>query len=204
MINRKVLFLLMCVTMVVDHVGLVFFPGVIWWRLVGRVGFVLFVVGVGMGLRYTRDVLDYAGRLFVLGVMSQGLVWSLNGVVSLCCVWGFFLSALIWRSWCERDWLGLGVLLFVSGFIPVDYGMAWILGPVIIAGSGRWVGVAAACVSLLAAVCLGSVMQVFGVLGAVLVWRGVKESAGFPRWLVYGFYPVHIGVIICCRDMLCR
>ena len=81
-------------TMVVDHVGAFFFPGVGWLRVVGRLSFPLFAWLVANGARHTGDMWGYLRRLFVFAVVAQApfvltkrLVevnfWELNVLFSL-------------------------------------------------------------------------------------------------------------------------
>lgn len=59
------------VTMIIDHVGAIFFPSIMLLRVIGRIAFPLFCWGIAMGAEKTRDFNRYALRLLVLGVISQ-------------------------------------------------------------------------------------------------------------------------------------
>lgn len=76
------------VTMVVDHVGVVFFPGVTIFRVIGRIAFPLFCWGIATGAERTRNFNRYALRLLILGIVTQP----------------FFMKAL------SHQWLDLNVL----------------------------------------------------------------------------------------------
>jgi hypothetical protein len=65
--------LLAAATMVVDHVGVVFYPDDDWFRIVGRISFPLFVWLLVQGETYTRNVWQYGLRLATLGIVSQPL-----------------------------------------------------------------------------------------------------------------------------------
>ena len=58
-------------TMVVDHVGTVFFPQHPEFRWVGRLAFPIFCYCLTVGLMYTRDIRRYLGRLALFAVVSQ-------------------------------------------------------------------------------------------------------------------------------------
>ena len=47
------------VTMVVDHVGMLLFPGNIMFRVVGRVSFPLFCFLIVEGFYHTKDIKKY-------------------------------------------------------------------------------------------------------------------------------------------------
>lgn len=59
-------------TMIIDHVGVIFFPGNMWLRVIGRIAFPLFAWGIVVGAVYTRNLYNYAMRLFVLAAVCQG------------------------------------------------------------------------------------------------------------------------------------
>ena len=63
--------LLAAATMLIDHIGVVFFPDAIAWRIVGRLSFPLFVWLLVQGEAHTRDIWRYGLRLAVLGAVSQ-------------------------------------------------------------------------------------------------------------------------------------
>lgn len=57
--------------MIVDHVGIVLFPGVIEMRLLGRIAFPLFAWCICVGSEYTRSFPKYILRMLALFVISQ-------------------------------------------------------------------------------------------------------------------------------------
>lgn len=59
------------VTMLIDHLGVVFFPRIIELRVFGRIAFPLFCFGIVTGFMHTRDWRRYALRLAVAGVVAQ-------------------------------------------------------------------------------------------------------------------------------------
>lgn len=58
-------------TMLIDHVGLVFFPDQEWLRVIGRIAFPLYAFGIVQGYRYTSNLKRYFTRLAGLAVISQ-------------------------------------------------------------------------------------------------------------------------------------
>lgn len=59
------------VTMVIDHIGLFFFPHLIILRYIGRIAFPLFAWLIANGAYHTRDIKKYASRIFILALVSQ-------------------------------------------------------------------------------------------------------------------------------------
>lgn len=63
--------LLALALMLVDHAGLVFFPGQIWMRCLGRLAFPIFAFQAAEGYRYTRDFRRYCLRLTIFALISE-------------------------------------------------------------------------------------------------------------------------------------
>lgn len=63
--------LIAALTMLVDHVGVLFYPDVDWLRAIGRVSFPLFVWLLVQGEARTKNIWRYGLRLGLLGLVSQ-------------------------------------------------------------------------------------------------------------------------------------
>ncbi|MEA4898763.1 TraX family protein [Bacillota bacterium Meth-B3] len=59
------------ITMVIDHVGAVFYPGLTVMRIIGRIAFPIYAYCIAVGCVYTRNIAKYALRVLVLAVVSQ-------------------------------------------------------------------------------------------------------------------------------------
>lgn len=59
------------VTMLIDHTGAIFFPGVPEMRIIGRIAFPLYCFGIVMGFAHTRSWPKYALRLFIGALVTQ-------------------------------------------------------------------------------------------------------------------------------------
>jgi hypothetical protein len=63
--------LIAALTMLVDHIGVFFFPEQPLFRIIGRFSFPLFVWLLVQGERYTHNIWRYGWRLLALGILSQ-------------------------------------------------------------------------------------------------------------------------------------
>lgn len=57
--------------MLIDHIGLTFFPQDIIFRMIGRISFPLFAWAIAQGAFFTHDIKKYAWRLFLFALISQ-------------------------------------------------------------------------------------------------------------------------------------
>lgn len=69
--------ILAALLMVVDHIGVVFFPEQLVFRYIGRLSFPLFAWLVGQGEKYTKNFQSYLIRLIVWAGISQPLYYTL-------------------------------------------------------------------------------------------------------------------------------
>jgi hypothetical protein len=61
--------------MVIDHAAILFFPGIIVFRIIGRIAFPLFAFLITEGFRHTRSVKKYLFRLLLCAVLFQIPDW---------------------------------------------------------------------------------------------------------------------------------
>ncbi len=60
-----------CLTMLIDHMGAVLFPGEILWRIVGRIAFPIFAFLIVEGYFHTKSIKKYLLRLGLFAVFSE-------------------------------------------------------------------------------------------------------------------------------------
>ena len=64
-LSQEGLKLIACVTMLLDHMGAVFFPQNLWLRIIGRVAFPIYCFLLAEGVHHTRNPLRYGLRLLI-------------------------------------------------------------------------------------------------------------------------------------------
>ena len=70
-LSANVLKIIALVSMTIDHIGVIFFPSEIGWRIVGRLAFPLFAFFIAEGTKHTRNKLRYFLMIFALGVVCE-------------------------------------------------------------------------------------------------------------------------------------
>ncbi len=63
--------LIAILTMLVDHLGAVFFPQQEWMRIVGRLAFPIFAYCIAAGAAFTHSMPKYLGRMLIMAVIAQ-------------------------------------------------------------------------------------------------------------------------------------
>lgn len=215
-LNSNQLKLIALVTMTADHVGLMFFPQLLWLRAIGRLAFPIYAYMIAEGCRHTKSLPRYLMSLGLLAGVCQVVYFVAMGSVYQCIMVTFSLSVCLYMlarwAW-ERGLLGRLVLgaavaaVFVlTELLPqwlpntdygVDYGFLGVLLPVALALCPQkrqrlWVGAI-----LLGVMAAGSwYIQWFGLLAIPLLglYNGQRGS-GRLKWFFYGYYPAHLALL---------
>ena len=59
------------VSMIIDHVGFVFFPEMIIFQIIGRLSFPLYAYLIALGYSRTKNSIIYFFRVLVLAIVSR-------------------------------------------------------------------------------------------------------------------------------------
>lgn len=94
-LTGNVLKILAAIFMVVDHVGLIFFPSVKIFIIIGRLAYPIFAFMIAEGCYYTKNKVRYFLNLFVLGAICQIVLYLYCGLLYMCIFITFALSILI-------------------------------------------------------------------------------------------------------------
>lgn len=119
--------------MIVDHVGVVFFSGVMELRLLGRIAFPLYAWCLVVGSEYTRSLWKYALRLLLVGLISQP--FFMYGLGHTLMEWNIFATLFLGlaaiggireRKYYSQYWAP-ALALLISLAVKMDYGWKGIL-----------------------------------------------------------------------------
>ncbi len=140
-----ILKLIAIITMLIDHVGAIFFPFDMVFRIIGRLSFPVFAFLIAEGYTHTKDCKKYIQRIFLFAMISQipfylafneGITFSAADIPQYFFhdlnVLFTFLFALI-AIWCFENMnkivsiLVLIFLLLLSTAINTDYSYYGIL-----------------------------------------------------------------------------
>ena len=212
------------VSMALDHIGLLFFPDVALFRVLGRIAFPIFAYMIAEGCRYTKNRAKYLGMIAGMGVLFQAVfLVAMNSLYqgilitfSLAIITIFAIDGLIKSKKLWGRLAALGALAFVAFFVFVlprllvgtdfdlDYGLWGILLPVAVyfLPNRLWrvIGIAALLVVRaihysVFPVALGH-LQWFSLLAVPLLalYNGKRGSAKM-KYVFYIFYPAHLVIL---------
>lgn len=81
--------------MVVDHVGMLLFPGVLILRILGRLSFPIFAFMISEGCRYTKNKLRYFLTVFLSGGLMQTVFYLFSKSLNLNIFLTFSVSIIL-------------------------------------------------------------------------------------------------------------
>ena len=215
-LSQEELKLIACVSMLIDHIGAVFFPGMDIFRIIGRIAFPIYCFLLVEGAHYTRDPKKYALRLLIGAVLSEipfDLAFSGRINPESCSVMVTLLlgyGAIIAIKHVSGLWKGLVILPFflLAEILGTDYGgngitiIAWMAIVREMEHSKLW-RIAGLVVLLWFgyAIPIGPVrvpIELFGLAALIPIhfYRGEKRTGSAAvKWSFYLFYPVHLMIL---------
>lgn len=131
--DQSLLKLVAIITMVIDHVGVVFFPSQIIFRVIGRIAFPLFAWGIAVGAEKTKNWPLYALRLLIIGIVTQPFfmlalnhTWSQFNVMATLLLGLLAIVGIRYKWFLSQVWAPVLCLLLSAAF-QMDYGWRGVL-----------------------------------------------------------------------------
>ncbi len=221
-LSQEWLKLLACVTMLADHIGAIFYPGLFWLRGVGRLAFPIYCFLLVQGERHTKGPVGYGLRLMLGALVSEpvfdhlfygGATWQHQSVmVTLLIGYGMLRLMRIMKKsagilllaagclaaeLCNSDYGGWGVtLIWLLAVTPEDF-PGWLsrivgMGWIFWTMDSVWVPVGGYRVPV----------QMFGLLAVIpmLCYSGKKSTRNpWVQLVFYLFYPLHLAILLLVR-----
>jgi hypothetical protein len=135
--NTFTIKLIAITTMIIDHVGLFFFPHIFLFRVIGRLSFPLFAWLIANGAIHTKNSTTYAIRLLALALVAQIPFTLANQQINtspgeLNVVFTLFLGLvpiIVMQKTQKKIFWTLAIIgaIAISDALSTDYGTAGIL-----------------------------------------------------------------------------
>jgi hypothetical protein len=193
-------------TMLIDHIGYIFFPGELAWRYVGRIAFPIYCYGLVQGHIHTSSRARYLRRLLWIALIAQvpyNLALDPGG---WNVVFTLLLSAivLVILDKLPSLWFGIPVVIaavFLMDVLPLDYNAYGLLLVLIFRyARSYWLVLAHFVLNGFYLFYSGWLVQMVSILPTLFialtpgVW-GFLEKKRLPRWVWWSFYPAHLAVL---------
>lgn len=198
------------ITMLLDHIGQVFFPNIEAFTIIGRLALPLFAWGIATGFKRTSNFKMYAVRLFVLALISQyphDLLFN-SDYFNVCFT---LLAGLLVLKLYEAKISYLLKIPAVIGILAIAHSMYFEYGIY---------GIALITIFYIFEgkqylIILQAVVTVFGIrfynyypvqfvsiLAVIMIALLQKYDFRINRIVQYGFYPSHILLLLLLKNIL--
>lgn len=94
-LSGNALKIIAAVAMLLDHIGYLFFPKVMIFRIIGRIAFPIFAFMIAEGCRYTKSKLKYFLTMSVLGLLIQLVYYFYSRKTTFTVIVTFAVSILL-------------------------------------------------------------------------------------------------------------
>lgn len=193
------------VAMIVDHLGLFFFPQYLIFRMIGRLAFPLFAWLIANGAYHTHNIRTYLRRLYIFALISQIPFFLANQFIdphfaelNVLCTLFFGLLAIIfikrtnnWVHWfiitvifaamaelLQTDYGGFGVTVIVLFYIFFyNFKKLFIAQTVLFFAQ------------LIISPVLGSLVEPIGLVSLLFIRLYNNQPGPGAKYLFYIFYP---------------
>lgn len=150
--SGNMLKIIAAITMVIDHIGFMFFPDNMTLRIIGRIAFPIFAFMIAEGAKYTKNKLRYFLTIFILGFICQvvyyffddhSLYMSILITFSISILLIYLLKYLKQFIFNSNNLMIVKILLpftiiplviiglyYLTKYVQIDYGFWGILTPV--------------------------------------------------------------------------
>ncbi len=205
--------LLALITMIIDHVGAVFFPNYPILRIIGRLAFPIYCFLLVEGYFHTRDIRKYSLRLLIFALVSEvpfdlafnGKLTSNHQNIFFTLFLGLMAIHLIHTLNKENliiAFAGAVLMMFFAEYISSDYGSLGILYIITFYLLKSVDGMAKLLLMTFLIAVLNFLMsgglQNYSVLSSVFIIQYDGTQGPKNKFLQYGFYimyPLHLAII---------
>lgn len=200
-------------TMLIDHIGYIFFPGEMGWRFVGRIAFPIYCYALVQGHIHTSSRPRYLRRLLWIALLTQipyNLAldpggWNVVFTLLLSALVLFVLDKL------PNPWYGIPVVILafiLMDRLPLDYNAYGLLLVLIFRYvRSYWLILAHFLLNSIYLFYYGWLVQMLSIVPTLLIagapgfWR-LLEHKRLPRWIWWSFYPLHLAVLALVKILL--
>ena len=211
--NNTYLKLIALLTMIIDHVGAIFFSFEPNFRIIGRIAFPIYCFLLVEGYFHTRDVKKYSIRLLIFALVSEipfdyAFFGELNNIhqnIFFTLFLGLMAVHVMEKYTLKNpiiSFAGLFIAVILSEYLRTDYGVLGILYILTFYGLRKMEGVQKVILMVIIISALNLLLsgglQFYSVLAIPFIVayngkQGVRNS--FLKYGFYAAYPLHLLIL---------
>jgi len=204
-----------CLTMLIDHMGMLLFPQHDFLRLIGRLAFPIFAYNIALGYRHTRSLSKYLLRLAIFALLyepiyricvghSWSILFTLTAGLAAIAAWD-----ILGRRSGSRIPAGAAVLaiMLLSAYFNFDYGaygVAMIFTAYLFQEDYRLLSISWLVVNLLYTLPYLPLVstQFLCLLSLPLLGLYNGQRGKGSRWSFYIFYALHLPLLYLLKTLI--
>ncbi|MBJ6361579.1 TraX family protein [Paenibacillus sp. GCM10012307] len=201
------------IAMLIDHIGVVFFPDNPTFRVIGRIAFPIYAFALVMGYYHTSNLRNYLIRLAILAAISQlPFQWALEAD-GINVIAALLVSLLVLLAIDRIKPVILSVPIIIVAALLLEllnfdygyYGLALVL--IYRYAKSHMQLVLHLLINIITIVQKGWVIQMYSLLStATLVYTPQfftsLDRLRPPRWVWLSFYPGHLALLYLIREWM--
>ena len=215
--GREFLKIIAIVTMVIDHVGRILYPDLLFLQVIGRLSFPLFAYLVVLGVESTKKPRKYMTTLLIFALISQVpyfLAFGIQPFERLNILFSLFLSAVTIYYYNKRSPLAFVPLLLSLILIDIIEGSYYVVLTAVgmkLLKTNPKLGILALValnIQFLFIPSLGTQIQILALFAVPLIFLHIKNwlrkeilipenslAYSIRKYFFYAFYPLHLALL---------
>ncbi len=209
--SGNVLKIIASISMLLDHMGVILFPEIRLFRIIGRLAFPIFAFMISEGCTFTKNKPRYFFSVFSLALLCQLFYFIFERSLYMSVLVTFSLSIITVYALnyfkASKNMLSFSVfvitvaLVYVLNiFLEIDYGfwgcMAGVFASLITDNSKKFLRIFLFSIGLVILALNSGTIQLYSLLSLLLLllYSG-KRGKLKMKYFFYAFYPLHIAVL---------
>ncbi len=187
------------VTMLIDHIGALFFPHIMMFRIIGRIAFPLFAYLLVTGFVHTRNINNYLVRLGIFAVISQiPYHFFAPGRYNVIL---FFFLALLSLKYYKKNRIYIPLIVgILTEYLKISYGMYGIIAIYLIYTfynkDIKKTMLSFTLLNILFTLTTHNIIQFYSILALPFLLLNIKKEIHMNKYIAYVFYPVHMSILL--------
>jgi len=195
-------------TMFIDHLGVIIYPDLIIYRIIGRIAFPLFAFQLCVGYLHSKNIANHLLKIFVFAIIIQ-IGYYLAGiyfnVIEDTKIFNIFFTLLlgllsIYFYDTKKYILMLLVLLIpfateysLGVFIEYQsFGVVLILTMFILRKNTIAFIISTILLTFVCSLLLNNYLQMFSIFALIFIFKPIDFNVNLPNNVFYYFYPLHL------------